>query len=47
MTGIERVTNAINHKRTDRIPFYGWVKENLKEPITEQFGSVENFEGQI
>jgi uroporphyrinogen decarboxylase len=44
MTGIERVTNAINHKRTDRIPFYGWVKENLKEPITEQFGSVENFE---
>jgi uroporphyrinogen decarboxylase len=27
-----------------RTPLYGWVRENLAEPISERFGSVEAFE---
>lgn len=40
----ERVINVINHGRPDRMPIYGWVKENLDKEITEAFGSVEAFE---
>jgi uroporphyrinogen decarboxylase len=40
----ERVINVIRHGRPDRIPIYGWLRENLREPITEAFGSVEAFE---
>lgn len=44
MNSTERVTNAILGKPVDRTPVYGWVSANLSGPITEQFGSVENFE---
>ena len=40
----ERVIRVIQHEAPDRIPIYGWVRANLKEPITEAFGSVEAFE---
>jgi uroporphyrinogen decarboxylase len=40
----ERVINVIRHGRPDRIPIYGWVRENLQAPIAEAFGSVEAFE---
>jgi uroporphyrinogen decarboxylase len=40
----ERVIAVINHKKPDRVPVYAWVKANLKDQITEKYGSVENFE---
>jgi uroporphyrinogen decarboxylase len=44
MNGIERTANLIRNKPVDRIPLYGWVRENLTDEITQMFGSVENFE---
>lgn len=44
MNSTERVRNAILGLPVDRQPIYGWVSANLSEPITEEFGSVENFE---
>ncbi len=44
MNSTERVRNTILGKPVDRQPIYGWVRENLKEQITEHWGSVENFE---
>jgi len=44
MTSRERVETVLRHGRPDRIPLYGWVSANLKEPIAAQFGSVEAFE---
>ena len=44
MTGRERVEAVIRHRKPDRMPIYGWVSANLKEPLTATFGSVEAFE---
>ena len=44
MTGAERVRCAILGKAVDRQPIYGWVSENLRDEITEAYGSVEAFE---
>ena len=40
----ERVIAVIEHRKPDRIPIYGWLKENLDEQISAAFGSVEAFE---
>lgn len=44
MTSRERVIKAIRGEATDRTPIYGWVSANLKDEITERYGSVEAFE---
>ena len=44
MNSTERVRNTILGKPVDRQPIYGWVFFNLKDQITEAFGSVEAFE---
>jgi len=44
MTGNERVRAVIDGNRADRMPVYGWVKANLEAPISERFGSIEQFE---
>lgn len=44
MNSTQRVINTILGKETDRQPIYGWIKENLSEEISQQFGSVEAFE---
>ena len=44
MTSTERVRNTLLGKETDRQPIYGWVAENLKNEITEAYGSVAVFE---
>lgn len=44
MNSTERVTNVILGKPVDRQPVYGWVKENLKDQLTEAYGSVAAFE---
>lgn len=38
------VAQTIRGQNPGRTPIYGWVRENLKEPISAAFGSVENFE---
>ncbi|UCD73911.1 MAG: hypothetical protein JSV91_08935 [Phycisphaerales bacterium] len=40
----ERVIQVINHGRPDRMPIYGWLRENLEDEICGAFGSVEAFE---
>jgi len=40
----DRVINVIEHRKPDRIPIYGWVRENLKDQIAAEWGSVEEFE---
>lgn len=44
MTSRERVLCAIRGEQTDRTPIYGWVRANLEEEITKQYGCVEAFE---
>lgn len=44
MNSTERVKNTILGKPVDRQPIYGWVFYNLKDQISERFGSVEAFE---
>jgi len=44
MTSRERVMRAIRGEPTDRTPIYGWVSANLKNEISERYGSVEAFE---
>ena len=44
MNGTERVRNAILGKGVDRQPIYGWVDANLREEITQRWGSVAAFE---
>ena len=44
MTGTERVRRLLQGKAIDRQPIYGWVSFNLKDEITEHWGSVEAFE---
>ncbi len=44
MNSTDRVRNTILGKPTDRQPIYGWVKENLSNEISGEFGSVEAFE---
>lgn len=44
MNSRERVIAVIEGRRPDRIPIYGWVEANLKEPIDSAFGSVAAFE---
>ncbi|MBD3241575.1 MAG: hypothetical protein GF331_13380 [Chitinivibrionales bacterium] len=39
----ERVIATIKHEPRDRMPRYGWLG-NLREPLTEAFGSVAAFE---
>ena len=40
----DRVIAVINHEKPDRIPIYGWLWSNLKDQISEAFGSVDAFE---
>lgn len=44
MTSRERVIAVIEGQNFDRIPIYGWLRANLEEEISQEFGSVENFE---
>lgn len=44
MNSTERVTAAILGKKLDRQPIYGWVRENLSDEISAEYGSVEAFE---
>ena len=44
MTSRERVLEAIRGEATDRTPVYGWVSANLKNEISEIYGSVAAFE---
>jgi uroporphyrinogen decarboxylase len=44
MNSTERVTNLLLGKPIDRQPLYGWVEANLKDQITERWGSVAAFE---
>jgi uroporphyrinogen decarboxylase len=44
MTSRDRVIAVIEHRRPDRMPIYGWLKANLGETISREFGSVEAFE---
>ena len=44
MTSKELVINTMKGSNPGRTPLYGWVRENLSEPISERFGSVEAFE---
>ena len=40
----EMVSRVINGKGDGRTPVYGWVSANLDKEISEEFGSVSNFE---
>ena len=40
----ERVIAVIEGRRPDRIPVYGWLRQNLEDTISQAFGSVEAFE---
>ena len=44
MTSRERVLRTIRGEATDRTPIYGWVRANLLDEISAQYGSVEAFE---
>lgn len=44
MNSTERVRNTILGKPLDRQPIYGWVEANLKEQISQRWGSVAAFE---
>lgn len=44
MNSRDLVRKTIKGETCSVTPIYGWVKENLKEPIEAEFGSVENFE---
>lgn len=44
MTSQERVIRTIKGESVDRTPIYGWVCANLKNEISETYGSVEAFE---
>ncbi len=44
MLSKERVQCVIEGKAPDKIPVYGWLKENLKDVISAKYGSVEQFE---
>ena len=44
MNSTELVSRTIRGENPGRTPVYGWVKENLKEPISQAYGSVEKFE---
>lgn len=44
MNGTDRVRAVIARERPDRIPLYAWLRANLAEELTAEFGSVEAFE---
>lgn len=44
MTSRELVYKTMQGENPPRTPVYGWVRFELEKPITEAFGSVENFE---
>lgn len=44
MTSRELVYKTMRGETPPRTPVYGWVRFELEKPITEAFGSVENFE---
>ena len=44
MTSRELVYKTMRGESPPRTPVYGWVRFELEKPITEAFGSVENFE---
>ena len=45
MTGLDRVTCAVNHREGDRCPIYCWVfgQPGVSDEINERFGSFEAF----
>ena len=44
MNSRELVIRTMKGEACHRTPVYGWVRAELEKPITERFGSVENFE---
>src|SRR5690606_12637708 len=44
MNSRKLVAATIRGENPERTPVYGWVRENLSEQISKEFGSVENFE---
>ncbi len=44
MLSRERVQCVIEGKTPDKIPIYGWIRENLKDILISKYGSVEKFE---
>ena len=44
MDSTQRVRNAILGEPVDRQPIYGWVEANLKDQISQHWGSVAEFE---
>jgi uroporphyrinogen decarboxylase len=44
MVSRDRVIAAIDGGKPDRMPVYGWVRENMKDVISKKYGSVEAFE---
>ncbi|MBQ7917174.1 MAG: hypothetical protein IJ315_10390 [Firmicutes bacterium] len=44
MTSKELVIKTIKGENPGRTPVYGWLKANMEEPITKEFGSVVAFE---
>lgn len=44
MTSRELVSKTIRGENPGRTPVYGWLFQNLAEPLTRAFGSVEAFE---
>lgn len=44
MNSRELVAATIRGENPGRTPVYGWVRANLSEQISKEFGSVENFE---
>jgi uroporphyrinogen decarboxylase len=44
MNSKERVKAVIDKREFDRIPIYGWLRANMKDKISDEFGSVEAFE---
>ena len=44
MNSKERVRAVIEKREFDRLPIYGWLKENLEDEISAEFGSLAAFE---
>jgi hypothetical protein len=44
MNSRERVVAVIEGRKPDRIPIYGWVRANMDEQITKEYGSCDAFE---
>ena len=44
MTSKELVIKTMRGENPGKTPVYGWVAANLSQQITDEFGSVANFE---